>query len=76
MKKIKNLLFTIAGTMITGFAIGAFLTPIGALAGVMWSSILKEQKIKFGYVDFVKYGAAISIPTIAAALGTLALILA
>lgn len=33
MKKIKNLLFTIAGTMITGFSIGAFLTPNKIVGG-------------------------------------------
>lgn len=49
-------------SVVIGSNIGAFLTPIGALAGVMWSSMLKAQGIKFGYGDFLKYGAIISIP--------------
>jgi arsenical pump membrane protein len=49
---------------IIGSNIGAFLTPIGALAGIMWLSILKKNDIKFSFLDFVKYGAIISIPTI------------
>ena len=60
---------------IVGSNLGAFLTPIGALAGIMWSSMLKEHKIKFSYIDFVKYGAAISIPSLAVNLAVLALML-
>lgn len=60
--------------VVVGSNIGAFLTPIGALAGVMWSSILREQNIKFGYIDFLKYGALISIPTMAAALVALMIV--
>lgn len=41
---------------IIGSNIGAFLTPIGALAGIMWMSILKNQNIKFNFIDFTKYG--------------------
>ena len=33
MKKMKSVLFTIFGTMITGFAIGAFLTPNKVVGG-------------------------------------------
>lgn len=33
MKNIKNILFTVFGTMITGFAIGAFLTPNKIVGG-------------------------------------------
>lgn len=59
---------------IVGSNIGAFLTPIGALAGIMWSSILKKQGVKLGYKKFIEYGCAVAIPTAAAALGTLALV--
>lgn len=58
---------------VIGSNIGAFLTPIGALAGIMWTSILKEHKIKFGYAEFIKIGAIVSVPTILAAFGVLAL---
>lgn len=59
---------------VIGSNIGAFLTPIGALAGIMWSSILKEHGHKFGYLDFLRIGVTIAIPTILTALGVLALI--
>nr|MBQ8890099.1 hypothetical protein [Clostridia bacterium] len=59
---------------VIGSNIGAFLTPIGALAGIMWSSILKEHGHKFGYLDFLRIGVTIAIPTILTALGVLTLI--
>ncbi len=58
---------------IIGSNICAFLTPIGALAGMMWSGMLKKQHVKFTYGDFIKYGEAVSIPTILVALGVLQL---
>ncbi len=58
---------------IIGSNICAVLTPVGALAGIMWSGILKEQRVKFSYAAYIKYGAAISVPTLLAALGGLAL---
>ncbi len=53
---------------IIGSNVGAFLTPIGALAGIMWSSILKEHGLKFGYTSFLKLGVSVAIPAISAAL--------
>jgi len=53
---------------IIGSNIGAFLTPIGALAGIMWLSILKTNEIKFSFASFTKYGFIIAIPVLAAAL--------
>ncbi len=53
---------------IIGSNVGAFLTPIGALAGIMWSSILKEHGLKFGYTSFLKIGVSVAIPAISAAL--------
>ena len=60
---------------VVGSNIGAFLTPIGALAGIMWSGMLKGQGIKFGYKDFLKIGVAIAIPTLLSALLTLNVII-
>ena len=60
---------------VIGSNIGAFLTPIGALAGIMWSSILKDHGHKFGYLDFLRIGVTVAVPTILAALGVLALII-
>ncbi len=60
---------------IIGSNIGAFLTPIGALAGIMWLSILKKHEIKFSFLDFIKYGVIVSIPTLAVSLLGLLIIL-
>ncbi len=60
---------------IMGSNIGAFLTPFGALAGLMWQKILKGQGIKFGYMDFVKYGGSAGIPALIAAMLVLNVIL-
>ena len=53
---------------IIGSNIGAFLTPIGALAGIMFSSLLNKYDVKYSFLDFIKYGVVIAIPTITAAL--------
>lgn len=60
---------------IIGSNISAFFTPIGALAGIMWSSILNEHGYKFSYLSFLKMGIFIAVPTLFAALGTLYLAL-
>lgn len=56
---------------IIGSNICAFFTPIGALAGIMWSSILNGHGYKFSYLNFLKMGFFIAVPTLFAALGTL-----
>ena len=56
---------------VVGSNLGAFLTPIGALAGIMFTELTAKYEVKFGFKEFVKYGAAVSLPTLAAALGTL-----
>ena len=53
---------------IIGSNIGAFLTPTGALAGIMFTNLLNEHDVKFSFVDFMKNGAIIAIPTITSAL--------
>ena len=53
---------------IIGSNIGAFLTPIGALAGIMFTSLVNKQNIRFTFLDFIKYGSIVSIPTITVAL--------
>ena len=60
---------------IVGSNLGAFLTPIGALAGIMWMSLLKRHEVKMRFADFVKYGAIVSLPSLATALGMLCLVL-
>jgi len=53
---------------IIGSNIGAFLTPIGALAGIMWLTILKKNEIKYSFAKFIMYGVAISVPVLFASL--------
>ena len=60
---------------VIGSNLGAFFTPIGALAGLMFSSILAEHDVKFGYLQFLKLGATVAIPSLAAALGMLQLVM-
>ena len=60
---------------IIGTNIGAFLTPIGALAGIMWLSILKQNHVKFNFLSFTKYGVLIAIPTLLIALLSLSFIM-
>ena len=58
---------------IIGSNIGAFLTPIGALAGIMFSNLLVKYEMKFTFLDFIKYGSMISVPVLAVSLLMLAL---
>ncbi len=44
---------------------------LGALAGIMWGSLIGSHDVRFGYVDFIKTGIAVSIPTLFASLGGL-----
>lgn len=53
---------------IIGSNIGAFLTPIGALAGIMFTNLVNKYDIKYRFIDFIKYGVIIAIPTITVAL--------
>ena len=59
---------------IIGSNIGAFLTPIGALAGIMFIDLVNKHDVEFSFSSFVKYGAIIALPTISAALLILYLI--
>lgn len=60
---------------VVGSNLGACLTPIGALAGIMWSSILKDHGLKFGYLDFLKIGVTVAVPALLTALGVLSILL-
>ena len=51
-------------SVIAASNIGAFLTPIGALAGIMWLSLLKKQELKFSFGSFMKYGVIFAVPAI------------
>lgn len=60
---------------IVGSNIGAFLTPIGALAGIMFTGLISKQDIKYSFSSFIKYGVIISIPTLLSALLGLMIVL-
>ncbi len=51
--------------------ISAFMTPLGALAGIMWMRLLKTYDINFRFKDFIFYGCSIGIPTLLISLAAL-----
>ncbi len=53
---------------VIGSNIGAYLTPIGALAGIMWLGILKRNGENVTFLQFMKYGVMVSIPVLLVAL--------
>ena len=53
---------------IIGSNLGAFFTPLGALAGIMWTNLLKNNDVKMSFLRFAKYGSAIAIPSLTASL--------
>lgn len=57
--------------VIIGSNLGALLTPIGALAGIMWTKMLKREGVEYGFKQFIKNGAVIMLFALpAAALGS------
>lgn len=54
--------YALFGTII-GSNVGAFLTPVGALAGIMWSRILSDYDVSLPFYKFMLYGLAVAIPT-------------
>lgn len=48
-------IYALYGSII-GSNVGAFLTPVGALAGIMWSKILERYNVKVKFTEFFKYG--------------------
>ena len=53
---------------VVGSNLGAFLTPMGALAGIMWIAMLREHGVALSFKKFTLIGAAISVPALLAAL--------
>ncbi len=60
---------------IIGSNIGAFITPLGALAGIMFTNLLDRYNVKYGFSKFIKYGIIVAIPTLFTALLVLSIIL-
>ena len=44
--------------------LAAILSPVGALAGMMWMSMLKEKKVSYSFFRFLGYGILISVPSL------------
>jgi arsenical pump membrane protein len=55
-----------------GSNLGANITPIGALAGIMWMTILRNKDVTFSFKEFIKYGLIITPLTLLVCLGVLA----
>lgn len=53
---------------IIGSNLGAFFTPIGALAGIMWMQLLQTHQIKLSFGKFTRCGAAVAVPALVLAL--------
>lgn len=53
---------------IIGSNLGAFCTPLGALAGIMWMQLLSAHGIKLSFAKFTRIGSLIAIPTLIFAL--------
>jgi len=53
---------------IIGSNLGAYLTPVGALAGILWMSLLSSIGTEISFGRFVSYGVRVAVPAIAAAL--------
>lgn len=60
---------------IVGSNLGAYFTPVGALAGIMWMGLLKTYDVKFGFKDFIKYGGVVAVCALCAAILGLWLVL-
>ncbi len=55
-----------------GSNLGANITPIGALAGIMWISILRDKEVSLSFKEFIKYGLLVTPLTLLVCLGVLA----
>lgn len=60
---------------IVGSNLGALLTPLGALAGIMWCNLLKVYGQKISFLEFTKKGIIIAIPSLIVTLLVLLLVL-
>lgn len=53
--------------------VGAVLTPVGALAGIMFEGLIKTYGVDYGFGRFCRYGLIVAIPTLLAVLGVILL---
>ncbi len=60
---------------VIGSNIGAYVTPVGALAGIMWHNILSHNGVKLSFGRFCTYGIFVAVPTLLSALVVLKIII-
>ena len=60
---------------VAGSNLGAFLTPVGALAGIMWTAMLKKHGERLSFARFICYGLIIALPAMIAEIIGLELVL-
>lgn len=60
---------------IIGSNLGVLLTPLGALAGLMWMDLLAKQDIKLTFFGYIKKCTLIGIITLIASLSALLIVL-
>lgn len=56
---------------VIGTNIGAFITPVGALAGIMWNKILSGYGVKLPFYKFALYGILVAFVSLPLSLLTL-----
>lgn len=60
---------------VIGSNLGVLLTPIGALAGLMWMSILNHSEVKLSFFSYIKNIFIVGIITMVVSLGLLHLMI-
>ena len=60
---------------IVGTNLGAFLTPLGAIAGILFTNLCENSDVHISFLKFSKYGIMIEIPSLLTTLLILNLIL-
>ncbi len=61
--------------LIMGSNLGANLTPIGALAGIMWMKILRHRGVRITFTQFLGYGIKVTLITALATLAAICIVL-
>lgn len=62
-------------SVITASNLGAIITPVGALAGIMWSNLLRQNKVHISVGKFILYGVIIGIPSFLLSLVTIQILM-
>lgn len=60
---------------IIGANLSALITPLGSIAGIMWISLLRANKIKLGFSQFMVIGFIVTPITLALSLASLMVVL-